>query len=257
MKHNYHERKQARIDNAKKQADKNKQASVEYQKMSDSILHHIPPGQPILLGHHSEKKHRSALQRSNENMRRSIESTDKAAYYEEKATAIESNNAISSDNPLALELLKKKVEQLTQMQNFMKKTNKLIRKGDKDGFLRLQGATEAMWKELTTSDSKWQIGYPRYRLANNNAAIRNTKQRIEDLEKMSTKSTTEKNIKGIKLIENVEANRIQLIFPEKPNEEVRKKLRKKGFIFCFTEMAWQRHLNNAGIWAANEFLKEY
>jgi hypothetical protein len=45
----------------------------------------IPPGQPILVGHHSERGHRAALKRIDNNMRRSIEADRAATHYERAA----------------------------------------------------------------------------------------------------------------------------------------------------------------------------
>ncbi|MEC5143113.1 DUF3560 domain-containing protein [Chitinophaga sp. 212800010-3] len=257
MKHNYHERKQRRIDYAREQAAKSEQESTRRYNTADEISSFIPPGQPILVGHHSEKRHRRDLEKINNNMRKSIEATQKAAYYEDKAESIEKNTAISSDNPDALDLLKNKLERLTAMQEFMKLTNKYIKKGDKAAFLQLPGATEALWTELTSATSRWDIGYPRYRLSNNNAVIRTTKQRIAQLEKLAALTTQEFTFKGVRIVQNVEVNRLQLIFPGKPAEAVREALRHSGFIFCREEMAWQRQLNNAGFYAAKSFLREY
>jgi Domain of unknown function (DUF3560) len=46
----------------------------------------IPPGQPILVGHHSERGHRAALKRIDQRMRRSIEEDAKASHYQRAAT---------------------------------------------------------------------------------------------------------------------------------------------------------------------------
>lgn len=53
------------------------------------MLKVIPMGQPILVGHHSERGHRSLLQKSDNAMRKSVELDDKAAYYENKAANAE------------------------------------------------------------------------------------------------------------------------------------------------------------------------
>lgn len=45
----------------------------------------IPFGQPILVGHHSEGKHRRAIERADNAMRKSIEESDKAKYFTGRA----------------------------------------------------------------------------------------------------------------------------------------------------------------------------
>ncbi len=55
-------------------------------------------------------------------------------------------------------------------------------------------------------------------------------------------------LQGVNLVQNVEANRVQLIFPGKPSADVRAELKARGFRWSPSEGAWQRHLNNAGIY---------
>ncbi|MBX2987796.1 MAG: DUF3560 domain-containing protein [Bdellovibrionaceae bacterium] len=45
----------------------------------------IPLGQPILVGHHSERRHRRDIERIDQNMRKSVEESDKAAYLKGRA----------------------------------------------------------------------------------------------------------------------------------------------------------------------------
>jgi hypothetical protein len=49
----------------------------------------IEPGQPILVGHHSERRHRRAIDRSDNHMRKSIEEHGKATHYSHRAEAAE------------------------------------------------------------------------------------------------------------------------------------------------------------------------
>jgi hypothetical protein len=74
---------------------------------------------------------------------------------------------------------------------------------------------------------------------------------------MQARGTVEKEAPaGVRLVENAEAARIQLIFPGKPDEATRSLLKSNGFRWAPSESAWQRHLNNAGRWAAERVLKE-
>ena len=124
----YEERKQARIDRYRERAEKARQRSGQLSHESISMLEHIPPGQPILVGHHSERGHRKLLERSDRKMEQSIAASEKADYYERKARAAENNTAISSDDPAALEKLRAKLAQLQEDQTFMKKVNAYYRK---------------------------------------------------------------------------------------------------------------------------------
>ena len=61
-------------------------------------LEMIPFGQPILVGHHSEKRRRKDLTRIDEHFAKAKEHHDKAAYFRRRAAAAESNVIIFSDD---------------------------------------------------------------------------------------------------------------------------------------------------------------
>lgn len=258
MKHNFEERKQNRVDNAREQAEKKKQESESLHKKADQMSEHIPFGQPILVGHHSEKADRRYRQRIRDTYSKAVEASDKASYFASKAKTIENNNAILSDDPNAIEKLDERIEELQQLQEFMKATNKLILKRNKVEFLRLVGASEELWEELNRQGRFGGMGYASFELKNNGANLRRLKARRSELERKISMQTVTETIKGIQIIKNVEANRVQLKFSEIPNKQIREDLfYKYGFRWSRTELAWQRHLNNAGISAANRFLANY
>lgn len=255
MKHNFEERKQNRKDHAKEQAAKNEQKSEQLYNHAKKMASVIPFGQPILVGHHSEKRDRNYRNKIHNTFGKAFEAQDKAQYYEEKAATIESNTAIFSDDPQAIDKLKAKLKSLQDSQEFMKATNRFIKKKDKDGFLKLPFATEEMWQTLNTPNVMKQIGFASYSLQNNNANISRVKKRIEFLEKQAKKATTETTINGVRLLENAEANRVQLFFDGIPSEEIRKKLKANGFRWCRSEMAWQRHLTPHAVYMAKSILE--
>jgi len=84
----------------------------------------IPMGQPILVGHHSERAHRNAIKRSCNAMDKCVELSNKSEYYANKADATKNNNAISSDNPEAIDLLREKLIKLEGQRTAIKDFNK-------------------------------------------------------------------------------------------------------------------------------------
>lgn len=68
-------------------------------------------GQPILRGHHSEKKHLRELAQLDNSMRRSVKQQEIAEYYEEKAKTV-GKGGISSDDPDALKKIAARLEEL-------------------------------------------------------------------------------------------------------------------------------------------------
>lgn len=49
----------------------------------------IPFGQPILVGHHSEGRHRRAIEQADNAMRRGVQESEKAKYFEQRAESAE------------------------------------------------------------------------------------------------------------------------------------------------------------------------
>jgi hypothetical protein len=92
----------------------------------------IPFGQPILVGHHSEKWDRNYRRRIHNNYDKGFQELDKADYYRQKAEAVDNNNAISSDDPDAIKKLKAKLEKLEGQRTKIKEINKQARREGKD-----------------------------------------------------------------------------------------------------------------------------
>ncbi len=256
MKHNFEERRQNRIDYAKKQAAKNEKLSDQLYNEASKMASAIPFGQPILVGHHSEKRDRNYRDKIHNKFGKAFEASDKAKYYERKAETIESNDAIFSDDPDALDKLRGQLNSLLDNQAFMKAANVCLRKKDKEGFMKLKGATKALWEEVNRPDCFNIRGYAPFALSNNNANIRRVKLRIAELEQFSQRPEQEYLFPGGRIVENKQAGRIQVIFDEKPSKEICKLVGSEGFHWSRREVAWMRHLNNNGVWAAKRLLQK-
>jgi hypothetical protein len=81
----------------------------------------IPFGQPILVGHHSERRQRKVLERADNAMRKSIEESDKAKNYERRAKYWEDKaNSINLSMPESLEYFEFKLEEAKKKHQFLK-----------------------------------------------------------------------------------------------------------------------------------------
>ena len=76
---------------------------------------------------------------------------------------------------------------------------------------------------------------------------------LQNVEKIEFEN---KEFVGGKVIHNKEINRIQFLFDEKPNEEVRNNLKHNGFHWSRNEGAWQREFNERTIKVTNNLVKE-
>jgi len=217
------DRKQRYLD----RADNSEQEATSRHKAAQAISDFIPFGQPILVGHHSERHHRSDLKRIDTNMRKGCEAHAKAKHYRDKAESV-GKGGISSDDPEAVVKLKKKIAKAEKWQGQMKAANKALKKGDDDALMAL-GMDEGQIVTFKKPDFCGRIGFPGYALTNNNANIRRMKKRLEQLESQAGDETTEYVKNGVQVVDNVEENRLQLFFPGKPSEEIRKALKTSGF----------------------------
>ena len=173
------------------------------------------------------------------------------------------SDAIKSNDARALEKLRLKLERLEDLQETMRETNAYWRKNKTlDGCPYLTQEQIEKAKEGMSSD--WHIydsPFAPYELQNNNAEIRRIKERIETLEKVKEAGNQEHGeeeigIEGLRVVENSEAMRIQLIFDGKPDEETRTLLKSNGFKWSPSFGAWQRMLNGNGKYAAEQVIKK-
>lgn len=265
----YEERRQERIDRYKERANKARKEAENLGQQAQGMASVIPFGQPILVGHHSEKSDRNFRDRIHNKQGKSIEATEKADYWEERASSAEKNRSISSDDPEATQKLKTKIQNAEKLQTTMRDANQIIRKKITDeekvrllvdyfdNVTTQKGLiNEERARKLLEPDFCNRVGFASYQLTNNNANIRRMKQRLTELESRTDQETTEKEHQGFKVVENAEENRIQIIFPGKPSEEIRGHLKYHGFRWSPRNMAWQRHLNNAGRYAVESVIKK-
>lgn len=83
--YNHQERARAKAERHEEWADKARQRSDEAFERSQKAVAGIPMGQPILVGHYSERTHRSAIDKSLTAMGKSVEEMHKAEAHESKA----------------------------------------------------------------------------------------------------------------------------------------------------------------------------
>jgi hypothetical protein len=277
---NFEAKREARQERFEELAAKAEREAAAVSKAGWDALHQIPFGQPILIGHHSERGDRAYRARACGKIERAAELSDKAAYYREKAAAAASNTAIFSEDPEAVVKLREKIAAAEKKQEFMKKVNAVIRKfkhtlkdpnhPDRQNFylaMEALSVTSGAAARLMEPDFCGRYGFPDYALQNNNANIRRMKGRLAELEATRAAVGPEaepvetESPAGFRVVENPDAYRIQLFFPGKPPAEVRAVLKANGFRWAPSEGAWQRHLNDAGRWAVRrvetQLVKQY
>lgn len=246
----------SRLSRAERYAERAEKAREEANRLyseGSRMASIIPMGQPILVGHYSEKRDRAYRGRIDGKFRKASETESRAADLEYKAQAAASNTAIYAGDPDAVQAIDEKLAKMKADREMMKKCNALIRKGDRAGLLEIV-KTPAKVEELFTPDFCGRIGFPDFELRNLGANIRRLEKRRAELVTLKATGKTERMVGEVRVVEDPDIARIQLFYPGKPDQATRDNLKRWGFRWAPSEGAWQRNLNNAGRYAAKRVL---
>jgi len=245
----YEEKKEARIERMRARAARLESAAKSVGHKYDALLGCMN-GTPILVGHHSEKRHRRDLARIDAAFRKSLELQQQADELERRASASETSTAISSDDPEAVRKLKEKLEKLEALQERMRTGNRMLRAGKTDAEIaQAIGVKEASVADLRKPDFCGRTGFADYELSNNSAEIRRVRARIALLQTKEAAPPVEPVTIGEVRIEE-DDNRVRVFFPGKPSEQVRSCLKRAGFRWSPTAGAWQRMASPAAWYEA-------
>ena len=108
-------------------ADRAREQSTQAYERSKYIADAIPMGQPVLVGHHSEKRHRRDIEKINRAMGQSVAASRKSEYLESKAEAY-SKKADALAKELDPEQQKQKEEQLKKVADLQEMIRKNLKK---------------------------------------------------------------------------------------------------------------------------------
>lgn len=254
VKADFEESQERKKERFSELSDKNKAISNQLYQESREAVKHIPFGQPILVGHHSEARHRRDVKRSWDKMDKSIDADNKAEYYNKRAKSV-GTGGIASDDPQALDKLKAKLKTLVDNQEFMKRVNKEYKKG---GWDAVTGLSESLRDELKNNHARFAFQekpYPSYALSNNSANIRNTKKRIEAIEALQNSKPLHFENDEFEL--GVSDGRIYIEFYDgKPSDQCRDLVKQYSFRWSRYNGHWQRKATVNAMRSAEQLLEQ-
>ena len=260
----YEARLEAKRARAEELAAKAQARSDAAEKAARTTMDGIPLGQPILVGHHSEKRHRRDIARIDNNLRKASEEAKKAEYYRRKAENV-GEQGISSEDPDALQKLEEKKRGLETRREGIKAVNAAWRRAKKPNW-----DDAAAWVEIAEGLSDeikplvvegletcqvWRIPgqppFPSYSLSNLSANIRTVSKRIEELARLDVRPC---NVEfgagpGWKVYADDSESRVCVEFDTRqPKEVIQERLR--GWKWSRRFSRWQRQDTANGIAAA-------
>lgn len=228
------ERMTARLERRNEWAGKALAASAVAGALASEIISHIPMGQPILVGHHSERHHRRDLDRVDAAMSRAVERSRMADRHEAVAATLERtlDRSIFSDDDNAADALRARIADLEAQRARVVALNKLIRRelkgGLTPGWLDRIGATEGERRDILSNVQAWRSPvFPSYATANIGGRIAADKKRIAEIEYQAKQRADAEAAPNGVCIKGTDY--VAVTFAEKPARDVLDALKAAGF----------------------------
>lgn len=256
----YEDRQDRRRERLEERADK-KRSEAKTRWAASDRLSDVMNGQPILVGHHSEKRHRRDIDRMFSNMHKGCEAHREAENLDRRAGAV-GTAGVSSDDPEATVKLRTKLDSLKAGRDRMKAVNAAWRKHGKP-----QADNAEAWAKVAETlgynvddvrlemarDFMFRAPYT-YTITNIGSEIRRLEQRIESLaqaEAMPDHPPIDGD--GWRIWEDRDENRLFIAHDSKPSADIRAALKRHGFRWNRYATAWSRMLNGVA-WTNAEYL---
>lgn len=249
----YEAKQEARRERLERAADRARSESEAAQRRAHQAVDGIPFGQPILIGHHSEKRHRRALERHDSAMRKACEASDRARELEARAAAV-GTAGISSDDPDAIAKLGDKRTDLEKQRDAMKACNAYFRAHGNS----LDGAEDAgldadVVRKGRRTIEIWggkSLPYPDYSLRNIGAKIRDAAKRAERIETVAQMEATTETVGLATVTVDPDDNRVLIAFPSRLTKPDYQKIRSAGFVWSPSRNAFVRKLSSGAVYWA-------
>lgn len=226
------ERLERKIERRREWADKAAARADSQVKQAHDMASIIPFGQPILVGHHSEKRDRAYRGRIEGKFRKGFENLELSKHHDSKADGLETqlDRAIFSDDDNAIEALQARIAEHETEREKMKTVNKLYKKGDVEGLRAIGLDYEAIKQKLASLGSYFgQAPHMPYELSNLGGRISTDRKRLDYLKQQRARSAkAEESPNGVTL-EQCQGGYVRVTFAEKPDREILNALRGAGF----------------------------
>jgi len=232
----YFDKQSGHADYLRGKAESQRDLAKHLHSKNDTILG-IMNGTPILIGHHSENRHRNQLERIHNDERKGYEASDYAKTLDKRADNKTNSYAVSANDPDAVTKLKNRIKGFEEEKAGMKA--KLKTAPDGSNFTDGTKANLRMYMSALTVN------------------IRSTKKRLENLESTYDIPETHEESQsdsGVSYKVDQTDNRVRIYFDGKPSEEIRTRLKSRAWRWSPYNKAWQKQISNDAIEQAKSYL---
>ena len=145
--------------------------------------------------------------------------------------------------------------------------DKIIKSNDENAIEKLQEKLQKAQEEHQgykdyniKARAEGREPFAAYVMANSNGRIKGIKDRIAYLERIAEKAKETpaeertQELNGVKIVDNLEMQRLQIFFPGKPEAEVREALKRNGFRWAPSVSAWQSYRSESAMRKAKEIV---
>lgn len=269
----YEAKQAARRERLEERAEKSERESATARREAERIGSAIPFGQPVLVGHHSEGRHRRDLGRIDRAMGRYIDESKKADELRRRAESV-GTAGVSSDDPDAIAKLEAQLATAEARREQEVAANAAVRGharrrmkvlgveslGAEDhativGLLEADGFPPEVVKGLRRRVLAFPMWLPQLgpNLGREVARLQARIAQLKEASEMEARPAIE--FPGGSVVDDKDDNRVRIFFDAKPSEEVRSRLKRAGFKWSPSNSAWQRQRSNAAWALAMEFTR--
>lgn len=226
-------RLESRLTRRREWADSASRKASSAFSSASSIADNIPHGQPILVGHHSERHARRDQEKIRSRMNKGCELEDKAQHHSDKAAGLEAqlDRSVFSDDPDAIERLEARIVELESRADHYAAINKAWRKskGDVEALVASGLVSRTLADTIITTMRLCPYLSSPLDTTNLRADIRRNRIRIDQIKKDQARYRAAVDAGGIKIIRNPAANWCTVTFQERPDRSIIQDLKDAGF----------------------------
>lgn len=254
----YEQKQQDKKDGLLAAANRRRAKSDELSTAGWEALQAIPFGQPILVGHHSEKGDRAYRGRAVRKIDKSVELSKEAEELETRAAAV-GTGGISSDDPEAVTKLEEQLAGLKKAHAQMLEVNVAYKAFKKDPATLDASTLPEPLKQIVRTwvpRYSWERApFVKFQLSNSGANIRRIEKRIAELRAVAAAPAWGPFVgPGWLCEEHKDDNRIVFKFREIPSPEIRALLRSRAFLWSPSRGLWVRKVTGNAKFAAEQII---